>query len=173
MAYDKNVFIFGAGASVAAGAPILREFMLKARELLDNHQYSGLEEGSDDKKAFETVFDWRSSLYRVLRRLNIDFDNLEDLFSLVDMSGQFGNRGMSKVHTALTRLACRTIELSVVIKSNGRHTADEEYIKLALWLENRRQKRIENREPGCHFAGKNQTPLSESFFSWKLYFDWY
>ncbi len=76
MAYDKNVFILGAGASKAAGAPILKEFMLKARELLENHQYSGLSKNADDIKAFECVFEWRSNLYRVLRRLNIDFDNL-------------------------------------------------------------------------------------------------
>jgi hypothetical protein len=36
MAYDKSVFILGAGASVPAGAPVLNDFLKKARELLDN-----------------------------------------------------------------------------------------------------------------------------------------
>ncbi len=146
MAYDKNVFILGAGASKAAGAPLLNEFLATARELLDNHQYSGLDEDPADKEAFETVFKWRSSLYRVLRYLNIDFDNLEDLFSFVDMSRQFGSKQAGKVREALIRLACRTIELSVKIskhKPGGiAYLGDPEYIKLARWLGERRQEQI-------------------------------
>lgn len=151
MAYDKNVFIFGAGASVAAGAPILSDYMSKARQLLDNHEYSGLGKDPEDKKAFETVFEWRSNRYGVLRRLNVDFDNLEDVFSLVDMAQQFGMKQAKKVRKALIRLACRTIELSVTVPGyddpKKPYTGDPEYVKLALWIKERRQRQIDNNGP--------------------------
>jgi len=38
MAYEKNVFILGAGASVEAGIPVVNDFLARARQLLDNPQ---------------------------------------------------------------------------------------------------------------------------------------
>ena len=78
-------------------------------------------------------------------------DNLEDLFSLIDMSCQFGEKGAKAARKALIRLACRTIELAVIVRNQGidsqkhlkgnhrkmNHCGDDEYLKLALWLKKR------------------------------------
>jgi len=94
MAYDKNVFILGAGASVEAGAPILNDFLKRARELLDNPR-SGLT--PEEREAFRRVFEWRGNIYPALRFLKLNLENLEDLFSLIDMASMLGMWDAEKV----------------------------------------------------------------------------
>ena len=110
MAYGKNVFILGAGASAGAGAPVLNNFLKKARELLENVN-SGLT--SEQRKAFREVFEWRSQKTQALRYMNIDLDNIEELFSLVDMAQQLGDEVAGEMVDNLINLVSCTLELSV------------------------------------------------------------
>lgn len=52
MLFHKNVFILGAGFSVDAGAPVMSNFLQKARQLLDNRE-SGLHD--EDRKSFKRL----------------------------------------------------------------------------------------------------------------------
>ena len=113
MAYDKNVFIFGAGASAGAGAPVLRDFLKRARELYDNRN-SGL--SPEERKDFADVFNWRVGISPTLRYLRIDLDNVEDLFSLVDMAQQLGDEEAERIIPGLIRMVSRTLELVVRFK---------------------------------------------------------
>ena len=110
MAFDKNVFIFGAGASAGAGAPVLKDFLKRARELYDNRN-SGL--SGDEREAFGSVFKWRGGIYPALRVLKIDLDNVEDLFSLVDMAWQPGDQEAGHIVHSLIKMVSRTLELVV------------------------------------------------------------
>jgi NAD-dependent SIR2 family protein deacetylase len=110
MAYDKSVFILGAGASVPAGAPVLNDFLKKARELLDNPN-SPLD--SDEKDIFRRVFEWRGRMYPALRFLKLDLENMENLFCLVDMAYQLGIEVTEDVRNNLIRLIARTLDLTV------------------------------------------------------------
>jgi len=135
MAYDKNVFILGAGASVGAGAPVLNDFLKKARELLDNPK-SPLE--SEERAAFKRVFEWRGRIYPVLRFLKIDLENIENLFSLVDMSYQLGLEDTEDARNDLIKLVSRALELTVKFSrydyEGDRVTADRTYFSFVELL---------------------------------------
>ena len=140
MAYDKNVFVLGAGASVGAGAPVLNDFLRRARDLLDN-QHSLL--NCEERKAFERIFQWRYNIAAVRRYMNIDLENVEELFSLVDMSCQLdfkiGEQEAEETRKDLTLLISRTLELTIKfrdIKVNNvnRYSGDQTYYEFANLL---------------------------------------
>ena len=64
MAHDKNVYILGAGASVGSGAPVLKDFLKRARSLLDQPEPIL---SKDELRAFQNVFGFRSKMTRALR----------------------------------------------------------------------------------------------------------
>ncbi len=110
MAYDKSVFILGAGASVPAGAPVLNDFLKRSRELLDNPN-SLL--SPEDKEAFKRVFEWRGRIYPALRYLKLDLENMENLFCLVDMAEQLGIENVEGIRDDMIRMVARTLDLTV------------------------------------------------------------
>lgn len=122
MAHDKNVFILGAGASAGSGAPVIKDFLQRARELLDNPE-SGLDEA--ERKAFRRIFAWRSEMSRCLMRINIDLYNVEELFSLADMSYQLGVQRTKNVIDDLTMLVSRTLELLIQFQMHKEVLTDE------------------------------------------------
>jgi len=75
----ETVFILGAGASKEAGAPLMREFLDVAEDLLwanEVHPY-----GED----FERVFNAISDLQRVYSKANLDIINIENVFAAFEM----------------------------------------------------------------------------------------
>lgn len=148
MAYDRNVFILGAGASKDAGAPILGDFMLKAHEVYDIWRFDGpswrnRRPSEDDREAFAEVFKWQRTMASVLTYLDIDLGNIEDLFSLVDMAGQLDIEEVSNIGAHLKRLVCRTLEESIELRKMSKVLDKEEpvgsypYVLLAKWLRGR------------------------------------
>jgi NAD-dependent SIR2 family protein deacetylase len=88
----KPVYILGAGASKAIGAPLIKNFLLRARELIYSPDFDKTLE-QDFMRAklsaqFDHVFRYQSDLYKTRRFLGIDLDNLETLFSILDMNWQ-------------------------------------------------------------------------------------
>jgi len=110
MAYDKSVFILGAGASVPANGPLLKDFLRRARELLDNPN-SLLDD--DEREIFKRVFDWKFEKYPLPRFLNLDLENIENLFCLVDMSCQLGFNKAKDTRNDLIRVISRTLDLEI------------------------------------------------------------
>lgn len=77
----KTVFILGAGASVEDGAPVMSNFLDRARDLLLSGSID-----ENDKYHFEKVFEGRSKLTRVHSKADINLENLEALFSAFEMA---------------------------------------------------------------------------------------
>ena len=76
-----NVYILGAGFSAARGLPLIKDFMLALR---DAHPWL-LEHGrSPEAKAVEHVLQYRLDSAPASYRVEIDLENIEELFSLSD-----------------------------------------------------------------------------------------
>ena len=76
----KPVYILGAGASAALGTPLMNNFLSEARAL----QYSG-KIPAEIAQMFDEVFTYQGSLYETRKYLGLDLDNIETLFSILDM----------------------------------------------------------------------------------------
>lgn len=110
----KTVFILGAGASAQAGAPMMANFLDKARTLLAAKKIDGT-----DKEDFEKVFVGISLLQRVHSKSELDIYNVESVFSAFEMAktlNAFPDKNpneIDKLITSLRRVIVRTLELSV------------------------------------------------------------
>lgn len=116
MPYRKNVFIVGAGFSAEAGAPVVRTFFEQAMELLKNPG-SGLE--PQERDIFREVFDYRQQLEAAEAKVQVDLDNIEDLFGTVEMATQLGFGDAQTVKGKLVYVILRTLELTARVKSRG------------------------------------------------------
>lgn len=90
----KTVFIFGAGASRDAGAPLMSEFFDKSEQLLRLNQVSPV------KAQFEDVFKAIAELQSVHSKSYLDLDNLESVFSAIEMGlliGKFSERTHAEI----------------------------------------------------------------------------
>lgn len=105
---NKNVFILGAGFSAGAGAPVIRDFFDRARELFDN-SIARLEEA--EYLQFKRVFDFRREMAAARERVTIDLDNIEDLFGLVEMSQRLGGASRETRDNTVYLIA-KTLELT-------------------------------------------------------------
>ena len=80
----KTVFILGAGASQAAGAPLMFDFMDRASRI----QRRG--ESGWAKDSFACVNDARKKLQVAYAKSSVDLDNIENLFSTFEMASLIG-----------------------------------------------------------------------------------
>jgi hypothetical protein len=76
---NHNVYILGAGFSVDAGLPTIANFLNQMRDAAD---WLANEHRDDGRAAVERVLEFRHSAAAAGYRVNIDLDNIEDLFSL-------------------------------------------------------------------------------------------
>lgn len=117
----KTGFILGAGASRDGGAPLVNDFLDRARRF-----YSLKEPGIiDDAAAFEDVFNCVTELRPVYDKSHLDLDNIEDLFATIEtglLIGKLANRTLQdieKLRSSIITLIVRTIERSVQFTSAG------------------------------------------------------
>src|SRR4051812_4282650 len=75
----KTIFIIGAGASVQGGAPVMADFVDRARDLLASDSVG------DAKPHFELVFKALTKLQRVHHKARLDYNNIETLFEACEM----------------------------------------------------------------------------------------
>lgn len=80
---DHNVFILGAGFSKEAGLPVMQDFMARIRGKYEN---PGVHLEGSLLEDYGIVLDYRNSLRSTRDYIDVDLDNIENLFSLISMS---------------------------------------------------------------------------------------
>jgi NAD-dependent SIR2 family protein deacetylase len=106
-AMAKTVVILGAGASKPAGVPVINEFIETARALYDSAR-SGISR-PEFALAFNLIDHY---LPRLHVRSKVDLDNIENVFSLVEMGRLIGR--LPGVETSQVPLAAKAIRRLVV-----------------------------------------------------------
>jgi len=107
-ATDRNVYILGAGFSAAAGAPVVRDFLDRAREILDDPD-SDLNDYERD--AFKEVFAFKRRVAQAREKVVIDLDDIEQLFGMVEMSCRLGKAPYS-LRDSTVYLIAKTLQLA-------------------------------------------------------------
>lgn len=102
----KIVFVLGAGASAHSGAPLMNNFIDKARELYSTNQID-----DEYKKDFERVFKAISDLQRVHSKASLDIYNIESVFSAFEMGKIIGKLPGIKDSAAIEELIKSTKKL--------------------------------------------------------------
>jgi hypothetical protein len=123
-------------------------FLERAKQLRDD-QRLGL--SAEDHKTFGRVFQRLSDLRLAQAKMVIDIENIEHLFSLLDMDIEFGGAGTEALRRDLILLILRTLERtirtdnlrtgpwSLLMKShNGQKSVRANYVELFSGLASRR-----------------------------------
>ncbi|MBA4320622.1 MAG: hypothetical protein C0412_19685 [Flavobacterium sp.] len=79
----KPVYILGAGASKMLGAPLVNDFLSLARDLRYKSNFN-----QELVNIFDDVFIYQTNLYTTRRYVGLDLNNIEVLFSILDMEWQ-------------------------------------------------------------------------------------
>lgn len=82
---DHNVYILGAGFSVEAGLPLIKNFMNRMRDAAAWLQSK--RERKEEARAIDRVLQFRLQAAGAAYRVPLDVDNVEELFSLASASG--------------------------------------------------------------------------------------
>lgn len=137
---DRNVYILGAGFSVEASIPLVKDFLQRAQEAYDDPN-SPLAKSLYQK--YKEVFDFRKEIRRVKDVMNQNLNDIEVLFSLIDMRALKATSG-AKTGQAVRHLIASTVSnsmksgrkvrvlltRSLVSKLRGRHfLLQHEFIK--------------------------------------------
>jgi NAD-dependent SIR2 family protein deacetylase len=115
---DRNVYLLGAGASAEAGAPLIKNFLDAARELLDSPA-APLDEIERDH--FRTVFDFRRKMAQAREKIHIDLDDIEQLFGLVEMSQRLGET-TAETRKSTVYLIAKTLQVLIEQNATQRRT---------------------------------------------------
>ena len=83
---DHNVYILGAGFSADAGIPLLDNFLVQMRASMN---WLRQEKRDREFSAIRKVFEFRKEAASAALRVNLNIENIEDLFSLAAASGQY------------------------------------------------------------------------------------
>lgn len=115
----KTVFILGAGASRAAGGPLMYDFIDNAMRI-----YRKGEGGWADKH-FENILSARKKLQHAFVKSRIDLDNIENFFATCEMAsliGKLSNLDQKTVESlpeSLRYMIMRTLEQAILFDING------------------------------------------------------
>jgi hypothetical protein len=118
---SETVFILGAGASVAGGAPMMGNFITTAQNILRGNQLTTPKE----RENFDLVFKARALLQQVHSKSELNINNIESLFGTFDMAvllGKLGNLSQEDVDRLPESMSCliaRTIEISLKYPVTG------------------------------------------------------
>ena len=109
---DK-VFVFGAGASVTTGTPLMKDFIDVAEDLWRRHP------GAVSKDDFELVFELIQDRLPTLHAKSVvDLANIESVFSLIEMGRLLGRlpatpaNEIPRAANAIRRILTDTVELT-------------------------------------------------------------
>lgn len=110
----ETVFILGAGASRAGGAPLMSDFLDKARRLHPSITYPTI------RSAFDLVLSAISQLQIVHSKSDLDLNNFEEIFGLFEMAllfktpiGKLSEQEAAKLPDAVRTLIVHTLEESL------------------------------------------------------------
>jgi hypothetical protein len=85
---NRNVYVLGAGFSTDAGAPVMANFLQNAREWYES-PHSHIQPSI--QKHYSKVFQFRQRAKQCRDSLNIDLENIEELFGLADVTSIAGD----------------------------------------------------------------------------------
>lgn len=156
----KTVFIFGAGASKQAGAPLMSDFIDKAEEL-----YRGGHMGvMEAKEEFNDVFKAISDLRAIHQKAYLNLDNFETLFGAIEMAhltGKLASRNresIAELRKSIVTLIVKTLEYSILFPvNNNKITPPPPYDEFARMLVRvqRQKKRLTGNKPELSFLTFN------------------
>lgn len=136
---SKTVFILGAGASKEAGAPLMNEFLKESDRLNKKGQIEEI-----FKDDFDRVFTAINKLDPIYARANIDFENIEKVYSIFEM-GRFIKKlpgidnpeDINKIVNSLKVLILETLDKTITIrtKNNGKLCPDGPYMDFTSLVE--------------------------------------
>jgi len=136
---SKTVFILGAGASKESGAPLMNEFLKESDQLNKNGQIEEI-----FKSDFNRVFNAINKLDPIYARANIDFENIEKVYSIFEM-GRFIKKlpgvdsleDIDKIINSLKVLILETLDKTITIrtKNNRKLCPDGPYIDFISLVE--------------------------------------
>ena len=108
--HDPTVVVLGAGFSAEAGHPMMASFAAVVSELANNPEN---QLNPEDRARFKRVLDYKWKAQKVYSYLNLDLDNLEHLFSLLDMEASLTPDGDAPaLKDDLVFVLVKTIELT-------------------------------------------------------------
>jgi hypothetical protein len=81
---DHNVYILGAGFSREAGMPLIKDFLFQMR---DSHEWLLEQKQAVEADAVERVLEFRLRAASAAYYVNMDLENIEELFSLASATG--------------------------------------------------------------------------------------
>ena len=115
----KTVFILGAGASRAAGAPLMYDFIECAMRVLRRGDAGWAH------AHFDASLEARKKLQSAFIKATVDLDNIENLFATYDMASLIGRLSslseaqVEALPSDLRYLIMRTLEQSILYPING------------------------------------------------------
>lgn len=119
----KNLFILGAGASRAAGGPLMSDF-LDCSEKLIRLNTDGVIQA---KEAFNDAFEALAELQAVHAKSYLDLDNIEVLFGAIEMAqmicklGERDQKKIIKLRNSIITLIYKTLEYSIKFPIRSQH----------------------------------------------------
>ena len=135
----KTVYVLGAGASRHTGAPLLSDFLVTARRLMEGNirlQYTN---------SFQKVFEWVNGLRASSYYVEFDLDNLEHVFSLGEMSRQLNLSSGNGVSLDLRRVIMETLDHCSLRWQKNQIRPDGLYFNFVKFLFEINNNRIEDR----------------------------
>jgi hypothetical protein len=96
---NHNVYVMGAGFSAARGIPVISEFMVALR---DAHEWLQAHGRHAEAKSIQKVLEFRLRATPAAYRVQVDLENIEELFSLASATGE-----------QLTEDICRAIAATI------------------------------------------------------------
>lgn len=100
----KTIYVLGAGCSHHTGAPLLGNFLVEARLIMES------EKGLVYRESFERIFKWIDNLRSASYYVELDLDNLEHIFSLADMLRQIGSEEGKQYFSDLRYVVMETLD---------------------------------------------------------------
>lgn len=115
------VFILGAGASRQCGAPLMFDFLDVASDLLRSNAVQ------EKRSQFEQVFSAIGALQAVHSKAQLDLNNIESIFTVLELGKIIQKipglkpEEIPRVIAALKELIVKTLEVTMVFPTEGRH----------------------------------------------------
>jgi NAD-dependent SIR2 family protein deacetylase len=115
---NRNVYVLGAGFSAPAGAPVIRDFLDRSRELYDDPRSSM---DGPERERFARVFEFKRSMGQAREKFRIDLDDIEKLFGLVEISQRLGEN-IGQTRDDLVYLIAKTLQVATTWPTAKRPT---------------------------------------------------
>src|SRR5438477_11689430 len=84
----KVVYLVGAGFSVPLGLPVMRDFVMKSKDMLASHP--------KDFSHFEKIFALIKDMSAAKSYYSADLFNIEEILSILEMSERVGGRSTKR-----------------------------------------------------------------------------